>query len=215
MAWDRLRAAQRAGIGDPLDPDGADLYYIGGGQDRDQKLCADDLAERQARRAAGGRRPRRRRARGVRRLPAARATPTSSATRRCPASASSTCARSAATGPRLIGNVAIEVELEPAIAPTCSPASRTTAAAPRLGPAERAARTGAERPRQQRPQRLSRACARGNVIGTYLHGPLLPKNAWFADWLIATALGTRAGWRHSTTSSSRPPTPRRAAPPGV
>ena len=29
----------------------------------------------------------------------------------------------------------------------------------------------------------------GGVIGTYLHGPLLPKNAWFADWLIATALG--------------------------
>ena len=26
------------------------------------------------------------------------------------------------------------------------------------------------------------------MIGTYLHGPLLPKNAWFADWLIATAL---------------------------
>ncbi len=30
---------------------------------------------------------------------------------------------------------------------------------------------------------------RGSVIGTYLHGPLLPKNAWFADWLVATALG--------------------------
>ena len=30
---------------------------------------------------------------------------------------------------------------------------------------------------------------RGNVIGTYLHGPLLPKNSWFCDWLIATALG--------------------------
>jgi CobQ-like glutamine amidotransferase family enzyme len=29
----------------------------------------------------------------------------------------------------------------------------------------------------------------GNVIGTYLHGPLLPKNAWFADWLIERALG--------------------------
>jgi hypothetical protein len=27
------------------------------------------------------------------------------------------------------------------------------------------------------------------VIGTYLHGPLLPKNAWFADWLIARATG--------------------------
>src|SRR5947209_19051809 len=34
-----------SGIGDALDPDGADLYYLGGGQDRDQKLCALDLAE--------------------------------------------------------------------------------------------------------------------------------------------------------------------------
>ena len=31
---------------------------------------------------------------------------------------------------------------------------------------------------------------RGAVIGTYLHGPLLPKNAWFADWLIRPALGS-------------------------
>jgi hypothetical protein len=30
---------------------------------------------------------------------------------------------------------------------------------------------------------------RGSVIGTYLHGPLLPKNAWLADWLVQTALG--------------------------
>ena len=34
---------------------------------------------------------------------------------------------------------------------------------------------------------------RGNTIGTYLHGPLLPKNAWFADWLIARALGVDPG----------------------
>jgi CobQ-like glutamine amidotransferase family enzyme len=34
---------------------------------------------------------------------------------------------------------------------------------------------------------------RGTVIGTYLHGPLLPKNAWFADWLLATALGVEPG----------------------
>jgi CobQ-like glutamine amidotransferase family enzyme len=26
------------------------------------------------------------------------------------------------------------------------------------------------------------------VVGTYLHGPLLPKNARFADWLTAMAL---------------------------
>src|SRR6185295_11268432 len=32
-------------LGEPLDPDGADLFYIGGGQDRDQRLCAHDLAD--------------------------------------------------------------------------------------------------------------------------------------------------------------------------
>ena len=32
----------------------------------------------------------------------------------------------------------------------------------------------------------------GNTIGTYLHGPLLPKNVWFADWLIATRARHRA-----------------------
>ena len=26
-------------------------------------------------------------------------------------------------------------------------------------------------------------------MGTYLHGPLLPKNTWFADWLVAMATG--------------------------
>ena len=30
----------------------------------------------------------------------------------------------------------------------------------------------------------------GNVIGTYLHGPLLPKNVWLADRLIEMALDT-------------------------
>ena len=37
-----------------------------------------------------------------------------------------------------------------------------------------------------------RGGAHGTVLGTYLHGPLLPKNAWFADWLTATALGRAA-----------------------
>src|SRR4249919_1714870 len=34
-----------SGLGDELDPDSADLFYIGGGQDRDQELCALDLAQ--------------------------------------------------------------------------------------------------------------------------------------------------------------------------
>jgi hypothetical protein len=32
-----------------------------------------------------------------------------------------------------------------------------------------------------------------NVIGTYLHGPLLPKNPQLADWLIARALQKKYG----------------------
>ena len=36
---------------------------------------------------------------------------------------------------------------------------------------------------------------RGNLIGTYLHGPLLPKNAWLADELIARGLERRYGDR--------------------
>jgi CobQ-like glutamine amidotransferase family enzyme len=91
-------------------------------------------------------------------------------------------------GPRLIGNVAIEVELDGPDGARRLAGFENHAGRTRLG--------GDELP-------LGRVIAghgndgrsghegvrRGNVIGTYLHGPLLPKNAWFADWLIATALG--------------------------
>jgi CobQ-like glutamine amidotransferase family enzyme len=36
-------------------------------------------------------------------------------------------------------------------------------------------------------------CVVGRAIGTYLHGPLLPRNAWLADWLLAHALAHRFG----------------------
>lgn len=36
-------------------------------------------------------------------------------------------------------------------------------------------------------------CRSGRVFGTYLHGPLLPRNPWFADLLIAEALARRTG----------------------
>jgi CobQ-like glutamine amidotransferase family enzyme len=36
-------------------------------------------------------------------------------------------------------------------------------------------------------------CRAGRVIGTYLHGPLLPRNPWLADWLLAQALAHRTG----------------------
>jgi CobQ-like glutamine amidotransferase family enzyme len=36
-------------------------------------------------------------------------------------------------------------------------------------------------------------CRVGRAVGTYLHGPLLPRNPWFADWVIAQALAHRLG----------------------
>jgi lipid II isoglutaminyl synthase (glutamine-hydrolysing) len=35
-------------------------------------------------------------------------------------------------------------------------------------------------------------CRLDRSVGTYLHGPLLPRNAWFADWLLAQALAHRS-----------------------
>ena len=31
-------------------------------------------------------------------------------------------------------------------------------------------------------------CRVGRALGTYLHGPLLPRNPWLADWILAQAL---------------------------
>lgn len=39
----------------------------------------------------------------------------------------------------------------------------------------------------------SEGCVYKNVFGTYLHGPLLPKNPHFADYLIHKALDRKHG----------------------
>jgi CobQ-like glutamine amidotransferase family enzyme len=91
-------------------------------------------------------------------------------------------------GPRLIGNVAIEVDLDgrKVLAGFENHGGRT-----RLGPdATPLGRVlkghGNDGAGGHEGVRGGR---HGTVLGTYLHGPLLPKNAWFADWLTATALG--------------------------
>src|SRR5947209_1892198 len=44
--WRGIRFETLAsGLGETLDPGGADLFYLGGGQDRDQRRCAHDLVE--------------------------------------------------------------------------------------------------------------------------------------------------------------------------
>jgi CobQ-like glutamine amidotransferase family enzyme len=89
-------------------------------------------------------------------------------------------------GQRLIGNVAIEVDLdgEPRVLAGFENHGGRTHLGAGARPLGRVLRghgnNGADGLEGVR---------RGRVIGTYLHGPLLPKNAWFADWLIAAALG--------------------------
>jgi lipid II isoglutaminyl synthase (glutamine-hydrolysing) len=175
-----------SGLGERLDPDGADLFYIGGGQDRDQALCALDLAEvkRDALHAAA--------ARGAVILAVCggyqllgHSYQLGDAT--LPGVGLLDLVTVRSDEPRLIGNVAIEVELEPNVrrvlagfenhggrtnlGPDATPLGRVLKGHGNNGV------DGHEGVRH------------GNVIGTYLHGPLLPKNAWFADWLIRTALG--------------------------
>jgi CobQ-like glutamine amidotransferase family enzyme len=36
-------------------------------------------------------------------------------------------------------------------------------------------------------------CRSANALGTYLHGPLLPRNGWLADWLLERALAHATG----------------------
>ena len=164
----------------------ADLYYIGGGQDRDQRLCALDLAEvkRDALHAVADRG-------GVilavcggyqllghsyqledESLPGAGLVDLHTVR---------------ADGPRLIGNVAIEVELEPG-RPNVLAGFENHGGRTHLGPGAHALGKVLKGYGNNGSDGREGVIA-GNVIGTYLHGPLLPKNAWFADWLIATALG--------------------------
>src|SRR5256714_972805 len=92
---------------------------------------------------------------------------------------------------RMIGDVLLECELEPGLRRTLAGfenhAGRTRLD-PGAGPLGRVlagfgndGESGFE------------GCRAGRVIGTYLHGPLLPRNAWLADWLLAQALAHRLG----------------------
>ena len=186
-------SVRSSGLGDELDPDGADLYYIGGGQDRDQRLCALDLAavKRDALHAVA--------ARGGVILGVCGGYQLLGHSYQLgdevlPGVGLVDLHTVRADGPRLIGNVAIEVELEPGeqrvLAGFENHGGRThlgSAARP-LGRVLRGFGNDGQDGKEGVRER--------NVIGTYLHGPLLPKNAWFADWLIATALGLRLPLRN-------------------
>jgi lipid II isoglutaminyl synthase (glutamine-hydrolysing) len=178
-----------AGPGEGFDPDAHDLIYVGGGQDRDQKLVAADMLATKRDAIAtsvaddavvlavcggyqllghgyqlGGERIA---GLGLVDLETVRS-----------------------DGPRLIGNVAIEADL--GAGPQVIAGFENHGGRTRLGPdAQPLGRVlkghgnnGADGFEGVRHR---------NLIGTYLHGPLLPKNAALADRLIALALARREG----------------------
>ena len=89
-------------------------------------------------------------------------------------------------GPRLIGNVAIELDDRQVLAGFENHGGRTLLAEG-TRPLGRVLRGHGNDGRSGHEG--VRGGPHGTVVGTYLHGPLLPKNAHFADWLTAMALG--------------------------
>lgn len=177
------------GAGDELVPGEHDLYYVGGGQDREQKLIAPALAAmggplREA--VAGGAAAlavcggyqllgRSYRDQSGDELPGAGLLPL----------------QTVAGEHRMIGDVLLECELEPG-----QPRSLA-------GFENHAGRTYLDEGAEPLGRVLAgfgndgasgfEGCRAGRVIGTYLHGPLLPRNPWLADWLLAQALARRTG----------------------
>jgi CobQ-like glutamine amidotransferase family enzyme len=177
------------GFGARVDPDAYDLLYIGGGQDREQALVAPDLVEKseaiQTAHSSGvallavcggyqllGRGYR---GRGGAFMPGVGLFPH----------------ETVAGTTRMIGDVLLECELEPGekhqLAGFENHAGRTL-----LDPGEAPlgrvlfgfgndGESGFE------------GCRSGRAIGTYLHGPLLPRNPWLADWLLAQAIAHASG----------------------
>jgi len=176
-------------IGDAVQPGEHDLLYIGGGQDREQALVAEDLqVKRDGIRGAiddgavalavcGGYQLLGRSYRDVQgaELPGIGLLPFDTV----------------AGDRRMIGDVLLECELVPGVVRTLAGfenhagRTRLDAGAEPLGRVVAGFGNDGESGFE--------GCRAGRVVGTYLHGPLLPRNPWFADWLLAQALAHRAG----------------------
>jgi lipid II isoglutaminyl synthase (glutamine-hydrolysing) len=182
---------EASGPGDGFDPGDHDLIYIGGGQDRDQVLVAEDMMR-------------------TKRDAIASAVEDGAALlavcggyqllghsyqlgdESIPGLGVADLETVREPGPRLIGNVSIEVDLGEG--PLVLAGFENHGGRTHLGAdAEPLGRVlnghgNNDRDGLEGVKRL-------NLIGTYLHGPLLPKNAWLADRLIALAIERRTGTR--------------------
>ena len=177
------------GVGDPTPVENVNLYYVGGGQDREQAAIAPDLAARGdvlsdavaagavLLAVCGGYQLLGRfyRDRSGRVQPGAGVFPL----------------HTIAGDRRMIGDVLIQCDLGPESGMTVAGfenhAGRTMLdeGATPLGRVIAGFGNDGESGYE--------GCRLGNALGTYLHGPLLPRNPKLADWLIARAIEFRTG----------------------
>jgi hypothetical protein len=169
-------------LGDSIDPAAYDLYYLGGGQDREQQIVAPDLTRHAATlRSAfddgavflavcGGYQLL---GRGYRdtsgaELPGAGLLPV----------------ETVAGERRLIGDVLLTCDWAGGntLAGFENHAGRTLLDAGALALGTVVAGYGND------GESGAEGCRSGRAYGTYLHGPLLPRNPWFADVLLSEAL---------------------------
>ena len=182
-------AVDAVSMGAQLEPGAHDLIYVGGGQDREQALVAIDLAAKGERvreavaagaallAVCGGYQLLGRSYRDLQGvdLPGVGVFPL----------------ETVAGDRRMIGDVLLECELEPGRRRTLA-GFENHAGRTRLDPgAEPLGRVIAGFGNDG--ESGYEGCRVGRAIGTYLHGPLLPRNPWLADWLLAQALARRLG----------------------
>jgi lipid II isoglutaminyl synthase (glutamine-hydrolysing) len=176
-----------AGPGESIDPAAHDLFYIGGGQDRDQRMVAADMVatKRDALRSAAADNAVVLAVCGGYQL---LGHSYQLGEEKLPGLGLADLETVREPGRRLIGNVAIEADLgdeQRLLAGFENHGGRTY-----LGPDAKPLGRVVEGFGNNGKDRFE-GVRRDNLIGTYLHGPLLPKNAWLADRLIALALERR------------------------
>jgi CobQ-like glutamine amidotransferase family enzyme len=177
------------GVGEQFDPGAHDMLYMGGGQDRDQRVVAGDLVDNKldSMRAAkdsdtvilavcGGYQ--------------LLGTSYQLGSEEIPGLGLVDLKTVREEGPRLIGPVAIETTLDgsPRVVAGFENHGGRTYLAPDEAPLGKVVAGHGNNGSDG-----SEGVRSGNLIGTYLHGPLLPKNAWLADHLILSALRHRYG----------------------
>jgi lipid II isoglutaminyl synthase (glutamine-hydrolysing) len=177
------------GVGEPLDPMAHDLLYVGGGQDREQGLVAPDLVSK-------GESVHAAHARGVAMLAVCGGYQLLGRGYRARDGSflpgvGLFAHETVAGDVRMIGDVLLECELD---------AGRRQSLA---GFENHAGRTLLDRGAEPLGRVVHgfgndgasgyEGCRLGRAVGTYLHGPLLPRNPWLADWLLAQALAHATG----------------------